>query len=87
MLDADLHRGIALASASPTLLALFDQLNMIRRMVSFGTVRRFGAKPPEAHSSFAEHDTILDAIAARDAEASELAMRRHLLSVGGRLEP
>ena len=87
VLDADLHRGIALASASPTLLALFDQLNMIRRMVSFGTVRRLGAKPPEAHSSFAEHDTILDAIAARDAEASELAMRRHLLSVGGRLEP
>lgn len=87
VLDADLHRGIALASASPTLLALFDQLNMIRRMVSFGTVRRVGAKPPENHSSFAEHDTILDAIAARDAEASELAMRRHLYSVGGRLEP
>jgi DNA-binding FadR family transcriptional regulator len=87
VLDADLHRGLALASASLTLLALFDQLNMIRRMVSFGTARRVGAKPPETHSSFAEHDAILDAIAARDAEASEVAMRRHLLSVGDRLEP
>lgn len=82
VLDADLHRGIALASASPALLALFDQLNMIRRMVSFGTATRVGVKPPEFHSSFAEHDAILDAIASRDPEASELAMRRHLFSVG-----
>ncbi|MGJ3264688.1 MAG: FadR/GntR family transcriptional regulator [Salinarimonas sp.] len=86
VLDADFHRGLAEASASPTLLALFDQLNMIRRMVSFGTVRRVGTKPPETHPSFSEHDTILEAIAARDPEAAECAMRRHLLSVAGRLE-
>jgi hypothetical protein len=48
--------GLAEASASPTLLALFDQLNMIRRMVSFGTARRVGPKPPETHPSFVEHD-------------------------------
>jgi DNA-binding FadR family transcriptional regulator len=86
VLDADFHRGLAEASASPTLLALFDQLNMIRRMVSFGTARRVGAKPPETHPSFAEHDSILEAIATRDPEAAEGAMRRHLLSISGRLE-
>lgn len=85
VMDADLHRGLAEASASSTLLALFDQLNMIRRMVSFGTAQRVGTKPPETHPSFAEHDKILDALSARDPEAAETAMRRHLLSISGRL--
>jgi DNA-binding FadR family transcriptional regulator len=86
VLDADFHRGLAEAAASPTLLALFDQLNTIRRMVSFGTTRREGTKPPESHPSFAEHDALLAAIAARDPEAAETAMRRHLLSVATRFE-
>jgi DNA-binding FadR family transcriptional regulator len=86
VLDAEFHRGVAEAAASPTLLALFDQLNTIRRMVSFGKARREGSKPPETHPSFAEHDAILGAIAARDPEAAESAMRRHLLSVATRLE-
>jgi DNA-binding FadR family transcriptional regulator len=86
VLDADFHRKVAEAAASPTLLVLFDQLNTIRRMVSFGTARRSGTKPPDAHPSFDEHDALLDAIVARDPEAAEQAMRRHLLSVSTRLE-
>jgi DNA-binding FadR family transcriptional regulator len=86
VLDADFHRGVAEAAASPTLLALFDQLNTIRRMVSFGAARREGARPPDSHPSFAEHDALLAAIAARDPEAAETAMRRHLLSVATRLD-
>jgi DNA-binding FadR family transcriptional regulator len=86
VLDADFHRGVAEAAASPTLLALFDQLNTIRRMVSFGAARREGARPPENHPSFAEHDALLAAIVARDPEAAEGAMRRHLLSVATRLD-
>ena len=86
VLDADFHRGVAEAAASPTLLALFDQLNTIRRMVSFGAARREGARPPESHPSFTEHDVLLAAIDARDPEAAEGAMRRHLLSVASRLE-
>jgi DNA-binding FadR family transcriptional regulator len=85
VLDADFHRGLAEASASPTLLALFDQLNQIRRMVSFGTAQRAGAQPPEEHPSFTEHEKILEAIVSRDPEAAEGAMRQHLLSVAARL--
>lgn len=86
VLDADFHRGLAEAAASPTLLALFDQLNTLRRMVSFGQARRVGPKPPGTHPSFGEHDAIVDAIAARNPEAAESAMRKHLLSVANRLE-
>jgi DNA-binding FadR family transcriptional regulator len=86
VLDADFHRGVAEAAASPTLLALFDQLNTVRRMVSFGKTRREGAKPPDRHPSFSEHDEILDAIGARDPEAAEAAMRKHLLSVANRFD-
>jgi DNA-binding FadR family transcriptional regulator len=86
VLDADFHRGVAEAAASTTLLALFDQLNTVRRMVSFGNTRRAGPRPPDSHPSFGEHDEILDAIAARDPEAAEIAMRRHLLSVANRFD-
>jgi DNA-binding FadR family transcriptional regulator len=86
VLDADFHRGVAEACASPTLLALFDQLNTLRRMVSWGKTDRVGAQPPETHPSFAEHDGIIAAIAARDPEAAEAAMRRHLLSVAARFD-
>jgi DNA-binding FadR family transcriptional regulator len=86
VLDADFHRGLAEAAASPTLLALFDQLNTLRRMVSFGQAKRVGPKPPETHPSFSEHDAIVGAIAARDPEAAESAMRKHLLSVSNRFE-
>ena len=84
VLDADFHRSVAEAAASATLLALFDQLNTVRRMVSFGQAKRAGPRPPDTHPSFGEHDDILAAIAARDPEAAESAMRRHLLSVANR---
>ncbi len=86
-LDNDFHRGIAAASASITLLALFDQLNMLRRMIAWGRIARTGPAPSPGHPSFAEHDAIVDAIEARDAEAAQAAMRRHLTSVAERLGP
>ncbi|MBS0122596.1 FadR family transcriptional regulator [Aestuariicoccus sp. KMU-90] len=85
-LDADLHRAIAEATASPTLLALFDQLNALRAMISWGKARRTGPRPPDNHLSFAEHDRIIEAIAARIPDEAEEAMRRHLQTVSTRLE-
>ncbi|WP_404863617.1 FadR/GntR family transcriptional regulator [Georhizobium sp. MAB10] len=84
-LDNDFHRQIAEASGSVVLLALFDQLNTLRRMVAWGNLARTGARPPRSHSSFNEHDTITDAIEARDADAAHNAMRTHLRSVEDRL--
>lgn len=79
------HRAIAEASDNVLLLALFDQLNEVRRAVAWGSVTRQSTKPSPDHSSFAEHDAIAAAIASRDPGAAYDAMRRHLGSVANRL--
>lgn len=79
------HRAIAEASDNLLLLALFDQLNRVRRAVATGSVVRETARPPQDHSSFAEHDRIAEAVAARDPAAAQDAMRRHIGSVSARL--
>ncbi|WP_103256694.1 FadR/GntR family transcriptional regulator [Tabrizicola aquatica] len=79
------HRAIAEASDNLLLLALFDQLNEVRRAVVWGSVTRQSTKPSPDHSSFAEHDAIAAAIASRDPGAAYDAMRRHLGSVANRL--
>jgi DNA-binding FadR family transcriptional regulator len=84
-LDNEFHRQIAESSGSTTLLALFDQLNTLRRMVSWGRVVRSGTRPPRDHSSFAEHAAIVEEIAGRSPDAAQSAMRAHLRSVASRL--
>lgn len=79
------HRSLAEACDNPPMLALFDQLNAIRRAVALGNVQRQSRRPPSDHSSFAEHEAITQAIAARDPEAAAAAMRQHLKSVAARL--
>lgn len=79
------HRSIAEAADNVLLLALFDQLNQVRRAVAWGNVERKTQRPPRVHSSFAEHDEITTAIENRDASAAQDAMRRHLGSVSARL--
>jgi DNA-binding FadR family transcriptional regulator len=79
------HRSIALASDNILLLALFDQLNQVRRAVAWRNVVRKSKRPSKQHSSFVEHDRIAEAIEARDPGAAQEAMRRHLRSVSARL--
>jgi len=83
--DDAFHRAVAEASDNEMLLLLFDQLNHIRRAVSDNTVIRGTSRPPKTHSSFAEHDSIADAIAAHDPKAAQSAMRSHIGSVSDRL--
>lgn len=83
--DDIFHRSIAEASDNLLLLALFDQLNDVRRAVAWGSVTRESTKPSASHSSFAEHDAIAAAISNRDPHAAYEAMRRHLGSVARRL--
>lgn len=84
-LDNDFHRLIAESSGSVTLLALFDQLNTLRRMVSWGRMVRSGIRPPPDHSSFAEHLRIVNEIASRNPDNAQNAMRSHLRTVENRL--
>jgi DNA-binding FadR family transcriptional regulator len=83
--DDGFHRAVAEAGDNLPLLALFDQLNGIRRAVAWGSVERVSARPPGDHPSFAEHAAIAAAIAARSPDAAADAMRAHLKSVAARL--
>ena len=79
------HRSVAEAADNSLLLALFDQLNQVRRAVARGNVVRSGDGPPSGHSSFAEHDQIADAIEAHEPVAAHDSMRQHIGSVSARL--
>jgi len=83
--DDKMHRAIAAAADNLLLLTLFDQLNQVRRAVAWNSVIRKTPRPPRGHSSFAEHDNIVDAIEARNPSLAHDAMRRHLGSVSARL--
>jgi DNA-binding FadR family transcriptional regulator len=84
-LDNDFHRLIAEASDSVTLMALFDQLNALRRMMSSERIIRTGVRPPSDHSSFSQHARIVEEIAARNPDGAQTAMSAHLWSVENRL--
>ena len=83
--DDLLHHHVATASDNLLLVALFEKLNLVRRAVSWGSVVRSSVRPSPTHTSFTEHDAIVAAIAARDADAAHDAMRTHLRSVSDRL--
>jgi DNA-binding FadR family transcriptional regulator len=83
--DNRLHRAVAEAARNTVLLALFDTLNAVRRAVVWGRLRQQPERPPADHHSFAEHRTIVEAIAERDRPAAAAAMRRHLETVDRKL--
>ena len=79
------HRALAEATDNILLLSLFDRLNDTRRAVAMVNVVREAPRPPEHHSSFAEHREIVAAIETRDPQRAFEAMRRHIGSVSARL--
>ena len=80
-LDNSFHRTIAECSQNTPLLAMFDQLNAMRRAVVWGRLRAKFDVPPADHHSFAEHDAILAAVADRDGQSAREAMLAHLVTV------
>lgn len=83
--DDHFHRSVAEATDNVLLLALFDQLNQVRRAVAWDSVIRHSTRPPRDHASFGEHDRIAKSIAARNPGDAHAAMRDHLGSVSSRL--
>lgn len=83
--DDDFHRAIAEASDNLPLIAIFEQLNLIRRSVAWENVMRNNSRPPPDHGSFREHHLILASLAAHDPTAAERSMRAHLKAVSDRL--
>lgn len=83
--DASFHHCIAKAANNPVLLALLDTLNVVRRAVTWGRPRPEGDRPLSSHHSFADHDSIVDAIVHGEPLNAAEAMRRHLQTVEDRL--
>lgn len=83
--DDAFHRAVAESTGNVLLLALFDQLNQVRRAVAWNSVERSSPRPSRDHNSYAEHSRITSAIEAHNPAAAETAMREHLGSVSARL--
>lgn len=83
--DNHFHRLIAEATQNTPLIAMFDQLNALRRTVVWGRLRERSDHPLADHHSFREHEAILDAIRNRDANLCKSEMSSHLNSVTSRL--
>ncbi|MFK7857209.1 MAG: FadR/GntR family transcriptional regulator [Granulosicoccus sp.] len=86
-LDNRFHSLITEATQNTPLIAMYDQLNALRRTIVWGRLRRRHNQPPEDHHSFTEHEAILAAIEQRDTDAAQLGMRSHLKSVSASLFP
>lgn len=83
--DNQLHRTIAEASSNTVLLALFDQLNSIRRAVVWGRMRNQSTLPPQDHHSFNQHEEIVASIRDRDHDKAANTMQKHLEDVRDKL--
>jgi len=83
--DDALHRAVAAATGNVLLRSLYEHLNQVHRAVAWRQVVRKTEAPPREHTSFDEHDRILEAIEARDPIAAHSSMRNHLNSVSARL--
>lgn len=79
------HRAVAEASDNILLVSIFNRLNRVRRTVGWRSVVRHSDRPPEGHTSFAEHRRIAETIEARDPAGAHDAMRSHIGSVSARL--
>lgn len=75
--DTEFHETIAAATANPFLVTISHSLYVLGM-----EYRRVAAATPGVlMRSLAEHRVILEALEARDADATEAAMQAHLLSV------
>jgi DNA-binding FadR family transcriptional regulator len=84
--DNNLHHAIARATRNQLFLYFFETLNAVRRSILWGQPR-MTRKPPDNYCSFHEHDVIVSAIGAGNAELAANAMHTHLRSVYSRILP
>jgi DNA-binding FadR family transcriptional regulator len=86
--DMELHRRIAAATGNPAFLIAFDALWSDVEKVMRAGVDISRSRPPEVIATMLrEHEVIVAAIRAQDAEGAALAMRWHLWEGRRRLMP
>src|SRR5690606_19618592 len=84
--DGNVHHAIARATHNKLMVHFCASLTAVRRSVDWRQLRTIGG-PPADHESFGEHDSIYEAIVARDSEAAAGQTRDHLASVRRRILP
>jgi len=86
--DMELHRRIVLATANSAFLTAFEALSDVVDRVMQAGVDISRSRPPEVIGAMMrEHEAIVDAIRAQDADGAALAMRWHLSEGRKRLLP
>lgn len=86
--DWALHRSIAEATGNSAFVDMFEHLHGPVDMVLRAGVDISRSRPPEVlHAMMEEHDAVVDAIRAQDADGAALAMRWHLSQGRKRLMP
>ncbi|MEN3146171.1 FadR/GntR family transcriptional regulator [Neorhizobium sp. IRAMC:178] len=84
--DGTLHRLIAQSAGNQLFLSIFDVINRVRQDEAWQVIRERARSSGNAvNISFAQHQTIIEAIAARDPVRAGEAMREHLLMLQERL--
>jgi GntR family transcriptional repressor for pyruvate dehydrogenase complex len=83
-----LHRAIAEATANAAFLPVFDHLqDAVMRILRAGVDISRSRAPEVIKAMMDEHDAIVEAIRAQDADGAALAMRWHLSQGRKRLMP
>lgn len=78
--DGALHRLIAQSAGNQFFLTIFDVINHVRQDEAWQTIRELARSSNRTRErTYAQHQAIVDAIAARDPAAAAEAMRQHLL--------
>jgi GntR family transcriptional repressor for pyruvate dehydrogenase complex len=86
--DMELHRRIVLATANPAFLLAFEALSgETDRIMRAGVDISRSRQPEVIGAMMREHEMIVDAIRAQDADGAALAMRWHLSEGRKRLMP
>ncbi|AOH86609.1 GntR family transcriptional regulator [Sphingomonas panacis] len=86
--DMELHRRIVLATANPAFLVAFEALFADVDRIMRAGVDISRSRPPEVIGAMLrEHEMLVDAIRAQDADGAALAMRWHLSEGRKRLLP
>jgi GntR family transcriptional regulator, transcriptional repressor for pyruvate dehydrogenase complex len=83
--DGALHRQIAQSARNQLFLAIFDMINHVRQDEAWQNIRERARSGGTAGITYAQHEGIIEAIAARDPAKAGEAMRQHLLMLQERL--
>ncbi len=83
--DNRFHRAIARASKNQYLIGIVEGMHRIRRSDEWGALRRRGLTDDRRRAYQADHERIVEAFCARDAEQARQAIVHHLSRVKGNL--